>query len=567
MLSLVRPRYFVPIHGEYRQLARHARGGEVSAVHQVCCWPRTATCSGSTGGPDRGRPGGPRPDRRHAHGRGRRRGAARPAAPGRRRPGRAGAGDQPQTGALEGVPDVITRGFVRGRATRLAQGDTPACSPPPWRRPASRNGPTRADQGEDPRGAAAGLPQAFGPAAARAAGGDGDLMATPPVRFPTVSEFIGVALFAAALLWLIALASYSADDPVWFFNTGADGPPGELRRARRRVHRRAVVPGARLRGVPGPARAGRRRLALLLVPHAGCGLHQGCRRGAALRCVAAFLGARLGTVDGRTARPFRAGGYLGEWSPGACPVPQPHRLDHPDPHAAAPGDHPLDAVLVRPVLGGGRRAAGALGRRGGVRELAEERRARSSGARSSRSTSRRRKGRRPEPPAGPRLGAAAGTRRRAVKPRAGAPSPSRRPRQASRTAADGRRRRRRRPRARVGRRRRRRIRRPPPPDLPCRCRWPQKAPAERRKGDYTLPPLALLDAPKGRAEDRRARADGRRALLEEKCREFSVEGSVVQIHPGPGRHDLRVQAGRRREVQQDHGLADDLCSRCRPSRC
>ena len=41
-------------------------------------------------------------------------------------------------------------------------------------------------------------------------------------------------------------------------------------------------------------------------------------------------------------------------------------------------------------------------------------------------------------------------------------------------------------------------------------------------------------------------------LLEEKCREFSVEGTVVQIHPGPGRHDLRVQARRRREIQPHH---------------
>jgi hypothetical protein len=33
------------------------------------------------------------------------------------------------------------------------------------------------------------------------------------------SEFIGVALFAAALIWVISLASYEPTDPAWFFTT------------------------------------------------------------------------------------------------------------------------------------------------------------------------------------------------------------------------------------------------------------------------------------------------------------------------------------------------------------
>jgi DNA segregation ATPase FtsK/SpoIIIE-like protein len=74
----------------------------------------------------------------------------------------------------------------------------------------------------------------------------------------------------------------------------------------------------------------------------------------------------------------------------------------------------------------------------------------------------------------------------------------------------------------------------PPLPLP----EPEKAPAERRKGAYTLPPLALLDAPRGeRKIDERELMDGAR-LLEEKCREFSVEGSVVQITRSC-RHDIR----------------------------
>ena len=40
-----------------------------------------------------------------------------------------------------------------------------------------------------------------------------------------LSEFVGVALFGLALLWLISLASYSASDPVVFFTTGSDRPP------------------------------------------------------------------------------------------------------------------------------------------------------------------------------------------------------------------------------------------------------------------------------------------------------------------------------------------------------
>ena len=43
-----------------------------------------------------------------------------------------------------------------------------------------------------------------------------------------LSEFVGFALFAAALIWFISLASYSASDPVWFFNTGSDLAPANF---------------------------------------------------------------------------------------------------------------------------------------------------------------------------------------------------------------------------------------------------------------------------------------------------------------------------------------------------
>jgi S-DNA-T family DNA segregation ATPase FtsK/SpoIIIE len=100
---------------------------------------------------------------------------------------------------------------------------------------------------------------------------------------------------------------------------------------------------------------------------------------------------------------------------------------------------------------------------------------------------------------------------------------------------------------------------PAPPLLLADAEPLAKAPAERRKGDYALPPLALLDAPKTeRKVDERELMDGAR-LLEEKCREFAVEGSVVQIHPGPvvTTFELKPDAGVK--YSKVTSLSDDLC--------
>ena len=43
-----------------------------------------------------------------------------------------------------------------------------------------------------------------------------------------VREFIGVALFAVALIWLIALATYEPSDPVWFFSSGSGAHPANF---------------------------------------------------------------------------------------------------------------------------------------------------------------------------------------------------------------------------------------------------------------------------------------------------------------------------------------------------
>jgi S-DNA-T family DNA segregation ATPase FtsK/SpoIIIE len=102
---------------------------------------------------------------------------------------------------------------------------------------------------------------------------------------------------------------------------------------------------------------------------------------------------------------------------------------------------------------------------------------------------------------------------------------------------------------------------PSPAKLPLADADPaaRGAAAERKKGEYTLPPLALLDASKQeRSIDERELMD-RARLLEEKCREFSVEGSVVQIHPGPVVTTFEFKPDAGVKYSKITGLADDLC--------
>jgi len=127
-----------------------------------------------------------------------------------------------------------------------------------------------------------------------------------------IREFVGVALFAAALIWIIALVTYDPTDPVWFFSTGSHQPPANFAG---RVGAFFAELSFQLFGYASYVIP-----AVLVV----VGWHAfWCRdidaagtkaTGAALlvACVSAFLSLAFGTLD-VSGKPFRAGGYVGEW--------------------------------------------------------------------------------------------------------------------------------------------------------------------------------------------------------------------------------------------------------------
>ena len=391
-----------------------------------------------------------------------------------------------------------------------------------------------------------------------------------------VSEFVGIALFAVALIWIISLASYEPADPVWFFSTGAHAAPANFAG---RVGAFLAELSFQLFGY-----------ASYLIPAVFVVVgwnYFWCRSldaaatkatGAALLvgCLSAFLSLVIGTVE-VSGKPFRAGGYAGEFL-------AKEMSDYLNRTGSVIVILTLFflAIIMSTQFSFGR-FFGAIVR--AVRNTASRT---FESFREWREERRREKQRRDVIAKHVKKGtplpafatASAGT------PEINTPGANRSPKGSRAPSDDG---------ARGVNRAERDERqededddenrpwRPASaglqsratdirlkadatkpkvamPPLPVPDPEPiAKAPAERRKGDYTLPPLALLDAPKTQRKFDERELMERARLLEEKCREFAVEGSVVQIHPGPVVTTFEFKPNAGVKYSKITNLEDDLC--------
>ena len=98
--------------------------------------------------------------------------------------------------------------------------------------------------------------------------------------------------------------------------------------------------------------------------------------------------------------------------------------------------------------------------------------------------------------------------------------------------------------------------------IPAASVTPQKQeilPFTPKKGRWNLPPFGILEA---RAEEIKADEKvlmERAKLLQQRCREFSVQGAVQQIHPGPVVTTFEFKPDAGIKYSKITALADDLC--------
>jgi S-DNA-T family DNA segregation ATPase FtsK/SpoIIIE len=394
-----------------------------------------------------------------------------------------------------------------------------------------------------------------------------------------LSEVVGVALFAAALIWVIALASYEPTDPAWFFSTGLHSTPVNFAG---RVGAFLAELSFQLFGY-----------ASYVIPAVLVGVgwnYFWCRKpdaagtkaaGAVLlfACISAFLSLVFGTLD-VSGKPFRAGGYAGDFLAREFSE-----------YLARTGA--LIVILALIFLGVIMSTQFSFGRFfGAILESLKDGAIRAVDSFHEWREERRREKQRREVIAKHTKKGTITTDTKDTKvtkdtkessPRKTVPAIATAMAAVKDTVANA---------AAAGADlARARVRKksdedddtadteleksspwasarsfapakPPKVTMPAALPDPEttsKAPAERRKGEYTLPPVTLLDAPKAeRKIDERELMDGAR-MLEEKCREFSVEGAVVQIHPGPvvTTYEFKPDAGVK--YAKVTNLSDDLC--------
>ena len=351
-----------------------------------------------------------------------------------------------------------------------------------------------------------------------------------------VSEFVGVALFALALVWLIALATFDAADAVWFFNTGGQVPPANF----------VGQVGAFLAEISLQIFGFASYLVPLLLVVLGWHYFW-CRTIDAaytklvgllllFACTASFLSLAFGTLvaSGKT---YRAGGYLGEWLAETLAV-----------YLNRTGSIIVIltllflSVILSTQFSFGRLFASAGGhtRRWGGSLVSSTRQW----------WARRQRERQREGVIRKHLERSGSSTARAevlARSQSHSPQTPRRPgrggQRRTETEADD-------PARDVALKKSPQL---PLPDLAVR------PPAERRQGSFTLPPAALLDSPKAVQKfDERLLMENAK-LLEEKCREFAVDGSVVQIHPGPVVTTFEFKPDAGVKYNKVTGLADDLC--------
>ena len=353
-----------------------------------------------------------------------------------------------------------------------------------------------------------------------------------------ISEFAGVALFALALIWLISLVTHEPGDPVWFFTT--DG-----------VHAPANFAG-RVGAFISELSLQLFGYAAYLIPAviAVAGWHYfWCQTPDAvytkltgiallLSCASAFLSLVFGEteVGGKT---FYAGGTIGTWLGEAMS----EYLNRTGSLIVLLTFIMLSVILSTQVSFGRMFATASasshdLSARGlGWMRAWLDRRRKEQARRQAIAKHTK------TPPV---------VARPAASPMP--PEPSERPRPIRPTVVDG-------DDHPGARQAPPRVVPPKKPEVvaPLPLADEPKAPAQRKRGDFTLPPVSLLDAPKAeRKIDERELMDSAR-LLEEKCREFAVEGQVAQIHPGPvvTTFEFKPEAGVK--YSKVTGLADDLC--------